>query len=265
MSTRAPAVAGSFYAADPAELADQIERYLEEARGRGRPVGPRVPKAVIVPHAGYVYSGPIAASAFLIVRELRESVQRVVLFGPSHRVYLRGLALPSCDRFQTPLGSIEIDHAFADAVLSLPQVEVMDAAHAREHSLEVQLPFLQQVLGQFSLVPFSVGDASASEVAEVMRMLWGGEETLIVVSSDLSHYLPYDEACREDHRTSRSIESLEADALDGDSACGFVPVSGLLELAREKGLQVETVDLRNSGDTAGSRSEVVGYGAYLLA
>jgi AmmeMemoRadiSam system protein B len=189
----------------------------------------------------------------------------VVLLGPSHRVALAGLAAPSSDAFSTPLGEVPLDRAALDSILEMPQVQLLDAAHQAEHSLEVQLPFLQHLLVDFSLVPLSVGDASAEEVGEVIERLWGGAETLIVISSDLSHYYDYETAQRLDAATSRAIEALDPEALDHESACGRIPARGLLLAAKRHGLSVETVDLRNSGDTAGMKSEVVGYGAYVFA
>ena len=263
MSTRRPAVAGLFYPADPAQLAADVARHLSGATPPHEPGPP--PKAVIAPHAGYVYSGPIAGSAFAAVARRRHEVERVVLLGPSHRVPVEGLAAPSSDAFETPLGAVPIDRRAVEEALALPQVVESDAAHREEHSLEVQLPFLQEVLGAFCLVPFSVGRARAEEVAEVLDLLWGGPETLVVISSDLSHYHDYAAARRLDAATTRAIESLRPENLGEESACGRVPVSGLLVTARRRGLAVRTLDVRSSGDTAGTPDRVVGYGAWALA
>lgn len=258
---RSPAVAGMFYPADAEDLQRAVEEYLAAVE---MPAGENVPKALIAPHAGYIYSGPIAASAYARLKPARGRIQRVVLFGPAHRVPFLGLATSSADGFETPLGIVPLDHDAIRAALSLPGVRTSDLAHAHEHSLEVQLPFLQIVLNDFKLVPFAVGDATPAGVATVMDHLWGGPETLIVVSSDLSHYLDYRTAVKVDRQTTEAIERLDPDALDYDSACGRIPIGGLLLMARQKGLKVKTVDLRNSGDTAGPRSEVVGYGAYVF-
>jgi hypothetical protein len=260
-------VAGAFYPADPTELKTAVSGYLAAAAAQDRAeiAHPTAPKAIIAPHAGYVYSGPIAASVYAHIAQLRARVERVVLMGPSHRVPLRGLGASSADAFATPLGDVPVDREAIERVLHLPQVQVLDAAHAREHSLEVQLPFLQTVLDRFDLVPFAVGDASAEEVAEVLEALWGGPETLIVVSSDLSHYYDYDTARRLDRETTQAIEELRPEGLGRESACGRIPTRGLLVAARRHGLSARTLDLRNSGDTAGSRDEVVGYGAYVFA
>ncbi len=260
---RPPAVAGSFYPGRRDQLAGAVDGYLRDAALRV-PDDSGAPKAIVAPHAGYVYSGPVAASAYARLGPARDVVRRVVLLGPSHRVPVRGLATTSADAFQTPLGEVPIDGDARDLALSLPQVTLSDEAHAYEHSLEVQLPFLQRVLGPFTLVPFSVGSARADEVAEVLEALWGGPETLIVVSSDLSHYHDYDTARRLDETTRQAIERFDPDGLDEESACGRVPVRGLLVAARRHGLAVETVDLRSSGDTAGPRDEVVGYGSWIF-
>jgi AmmeMemoRadiSam system protein B len=261
-TTRQPAVAGLFYPGDGTALAQAVDEYLRSALETASQIPP---KALIAPHAGYVYSGAVAASAYAEVWKTRISIEKVVLLGPSHRVHLEGLAASSAEAFLTPLGSIPVDMDALEQVLHLPQVRVVDAAHAQEHSLEVHLPFLQEVLGDFRLVPLLVGSASAEEVAEVLDVLWGGPETLIVVSSDLSHYLDHDTAREVDEVTSRAIERLEPDAIGSEGACGRIPVRGLLVAARRHGLCARTVDLRNSGDTAGPRDQVVGYGAYVFA
>ena len=262
-SAREPAVAGFFYPEERVELERTVAAYLAEVPQV--PESAPLPKALIVPHAGFVYSGPIAASAYARIVRLRDVVRRVVLLGPSHRVALVGLAVPSSEAFATPLGEVPLDRASLDSILELPQVQVLDAAHRLEHSLEVQLPFLQDLLEDFLLTPLSVGDATAEEVGEVIECLWGGAETLLVVSSDLSHYYDYETARRLDTTTSRAIEALDPEGLDRESAWGRVPARGLLVAAKRHGLSVETVDLRNSGDTAGKKSEVVGYGAYVFA
>ncbi len=219
------------------------------------------PKAIIAPHAGYIYSGPVAASVYALLAPARSRISRVVLLGPTHRVAVRGLALPGCAAFATPLGKVAIDTAAVDALGKLPQVTVNAQAHALEHSLEVHVPFLQVVLEQFTLVPLAVGQAGAQEVADVLDVLWGGPETLIVVSSDLSHYLPYADAQAVDRGTAQAILAL-APGLSHEQACGATPVMGLTHVARRRGLKPELIDLRNSGDTAGDRSRVVGYGAF---
>jgi AmmeMemoRadiSam system protein B len=219
------------------------------------------PKALIAPHAGYVYSGPVAAKAFSTLTGRSNAIRRVVLLGPTHRVAVRGLALPDCDAFATPLGKVPIDPSAADAIRAMPQVLVSAQAHLLEHSLEVEIPFLQHVLGEFSLLPLAVGDVSPDAVAEVLDRVWNGPETLVVVSSDLSHYLPYEEARRIDAGTARQIVDLDP-TIDHSQACGATPVNGLLLAARKRGLRVRQLDLRSSGDTAGDRRRVVGYGAF---
>ncbi len=257
---RKPAVAGTFYPADAEELRGMVRDYLKRA---AQTPGPP-PKALIVPHAGYIYSGPVAASAYARLQGARGLIQRVVLLGPSHRVPFRGLAASSAETFLTPLGPVPVDRQALAQALALPQVCLLDEAHAREHSLEVHLPFLQEVLGGFSLVPLAVGEATPEEVGQVLEALWGGPETLIVVSSDLSHYYDYETARKLDLATSRAIEELRFEEIHYEQACGRNPVNGLLWVARRRGMQARTLDLRNSGDTAGPRDEVVGYGAYVL-
>ena len=259
---RQPVVAGSFYPADPEELEAIVNGYLDGVSGQRSEMAP---KALIVPHAGYIYSGPIAASAYAALRDLRSTIERVVLLGPSHRFPLKGLAASEADAFLTPLGGVPVDREALESVLRLAQVRLLESAHALEHSLEVQLPFLQRVLGRFSLVPLAVGDATSEEVAEVLEELWGGSETLIVISSDLSHYYDYDTARRLDAATTRAIEDCAPEQLTPESACGRVPVRGLLLAAKRHHLRCQTLDLRNSGDTSGSRSQVVGYGAYVFS
>lgn len=258
-TVRPPAVAGMFYPGDAAELKAMVEGFLRTVPKGDGPA----PKAIIAPHAGYVYSGPIAASAFRALASMAEQIQRVVLIGPAHFVPIRGLALPGHQRFATPLGEVTVQPEGAQASLRLPQVRVIPEAHAREHSLEVELPFLQALLGDFVLVPLVAGEASGEEVAEVLERLWGGPETLIVISSDLSHYLPYEAARRADRATADEILALGG-PLHSRQACGAVPVNGLLEAARRRGMTAELLDLRNSADTAGDPSRVVGYGAFVF-
>lgn len=256
-AVRQPAVAGMFYPADKIELHNTVVMMLDQAQVDHPP-----PKALIVPHAGYVYSGPVAASGYALLAPVRQTIRRVVLLGPAHRVPFIGLATPAATRFATPLGEVPVDAAGVATALALPQCRQLDAAHALEHSLEVHLPFLQETLERFAIVPLVVGDAEAREVGEVIDALWGGDETLIVVSSDLSHYHNYATAKAMDGATSHAIEGLAPEQIDVEHACGRNPLVGLLYVARQRGLRATTLDLRNSGDTAGGRDRVVGYGAY---
>ena len=256
-AVREPAVAGLFYPADPQELRELVRTYLEQADDFGP-----APKALIVPHAGYVYSGPIAASGYRLLEAARSTVKRVVLMGPAHRYPVAGLATHGADWFATPLGRIPIDREAVAGIIELPYVQQLDAAHRAEHSLEVHLPFLQVVLDDFRLVPIVVGDAAPNEVAAVLERLWDGPETVIVVSSDLSHYHDYDTAKQLDRDTAKAIEKMQAKTVGPDAACGCRAIGGLLEVARRRKLKVTTIDLRNSGDTKGPRYEVVGYGAF---
>lgn len=260
LTVRLPAVAGMFYPGDPAELRHMLVECFGQARIR---VNHLHPKALVVPHAGYIYSGPVAASAYRLLEPWRDVIRRVVLLGPVHRVWVPGLALPGVAAFDTPLGRVPLDEKAIARIADLPQVEVSPAAHAQEHSLEVHLPFLQTVLSDFSLVPLAVGEASPEEVAQVLDRLWGGEETVIVVSSDLSHFMHYTEAERMDLATAHAILRLD-NHMGGNQDCGAYPINGLLLAARRGGLSAHLVDLRNSGDTAGDHSRVVGYGAFVL-
>jgi len=258
---RQPAVAGLFYPADADSLRSVVRRYLAQAEAASD-VPSEPAKALIVPHAGYQYSGPIAASAYVQAMQGRGRIERVVILGPCHHVFLRSLAASSASAFRTPLGDLELDRAAGRELADLPQVEVLDIAHEREHSVEVQLPFLQEVLGQPRLVPLVVGDASAQEIEQVLLRLWDGEETLVVISSDLSHYYDYQTARRLDAATAQAIVALRPDDLVAGSACGLPGIAGLLRLAQRRGLTASCVDLRNSGDTSGDRRQVVGYGAF---
>lgn len=258
---RQPAVAGAFYPGQESVLLGTVSSLLAAARGELSPhVTVATPKALIVPHAGYVYSGLMAARGYVQLAGLRETVRRVVLMGPVHRVPVRGMALPGVDAFATPLGNVQIDSEAVSAVASLRQVVVSPAAHAMEHSLEVQLPFLQSVLDDFKLLPLAVGDATPDEVAQVLETLWGGPETLIVISSDLSHFMPYASARITDSETVDRIMALHG-PLTHEQACGGTPINGLLLAARRHQLQPQLLGLCNSGDTAGDKHRVVGYAA----
>jgi AmmeMemoRadiSam system protein B/AmmeMemoRadiSam system protein A len=255
---RPAAVAGLFYPDNPVELKHAVTDLLSNVKpGAASPV----PKALIVPHAGYIYSGPVAASAYARLGELRGRIRRVVLLGPTHRVYVRGLALPEAERFATPLGEVQLDQEGMQLLAGLPQVTRSAAAHQMEHSLEVQLPFLQQVLGDFQLLPLAVGEATAAEVAEVLETVWGGDETLIVISSDLSHFLPDALAREVDGGTVDAILALDSH-LNHEQACGATPINGLLLAARKHSLRPVVLDVCNSSDTAGDRDRVVGYAAF---
>jgi AmmeMemoRadiSam system protein B len=263
-STRPPAVAGMFYPEDAKVLSADVLAMLADTKSSAAGSEPIIPKALIVPHAGYLYSGPVAASAYATLKRITPQIRRVVLLGPTHRVAAQGLVLPGVDAFETPLGVVLLDTEAMQLVEHLPQISVHPRAHAQEHSLEVQLPFLQTVLHDFKLLPLAVGMATAEEVSGVLELLWGGEETLIVISSDLSHYLPYDTAKRVDSATAQSILNL-AQEISHEQACGATPINGLLLAARRHHLMPHLLDLRNSGDTAGSRDGVVGYAAFAFS
>ncbi len=257
LAVRAAAVSGTFYPGEAGALSDRIEALFAQAPGAWS----RLPKALIVPHAGYDYSGSVAARAYAPLARRRGPIRRVVALGPTHYLPVAGVALPGARAFETPLGRVPVDEEAVERIRSLPQVLTSPVAHAREHALEVQLPFLQRALGDFQWVPLAVGQVPPEDVEEVLEALWGGPETLVVVSSDLSHYLPYASAQEVDRRTCASIGALEP--LTGhDRACGATPVNALLALARRRRLSPRLLDLRNSGDAGGDRGRVVGYGAF---
>jgi AmmeMemoRadiSam system protein B len=259
MTIREAAVAGLFYDADADRLNLHINKLLGAVSGITRPI----PKALIVPHAGYVYSGQTAAEAYRCLQPLRDTITRVVLLGPAHRVYLQGMALPAADAFATPLGEVPLDRPCIERIRDLPGVCLSDEAHREEHSLEVQLPFLQTMLARFSLVPLVVGDCDPDRVAAVVDSLWGGPETLLVISTDLSHFHSYKEASLLDLRTCDRLLARDS-GLTGEDACGARALNGFMRSRHSRRLAVELLDLCNSGDTAGEKSRVVGYGAFAL-
>ncbi len=255
---KSPAAAGTFYPAEAEALRRTVRGYLDAANGNSVKA-----RAIIVPHAGYRFSGAVAASAYARIRDRRNAIHRVVLLGPSHYLPFNGLAVSGAEAFATPLGVVPLDAGGVEKALSFPQVHLLDEAFSDEHAIEVHLPFLQETLGEFSMVPLLTGDATLDETAEVIEALWEGG-TLIVASSDLSHFHPEDAARKMDFATSCAIENFLLKDIGPEEACGHTAVKGLLKAARERGLTVRTVDLRNSGDTAGLPGEVVGYGAFLV-
>ena len=256
-NVRQPSVAGTFYPADPARLRDHVEEMLAEVESAATPV----PRALIAPHAGYIYSGPIAASAFKTLEAASRPIRRVVVIGPSHFVPFAGVALPEAEAFETPLGEIPLDDAAIDCVRRIDPIVTWDEPHRREHGIEVELPFLQTVLGDFGLVPLVTGHATADQVAEILDALWD-DDTLVVVSSDLSHFHDYDTAARLDADTADAIVDGRPQDLDEGSACGRLAIQGLIIAGQRRGRGISLLDLRNSGDTSGPREEVVGYGAF---
>jgi AmmeMemoRadiSam system protein B/AmmeMemoRadiSam system protein A len=260
LHTRQPAVAGAFYPADSKVLHQQLTDMLDEA-----PVKATSAKAIIVPHAGYIYSGQLAAQAYASLQGQREKIKTVVLLGPAHTVYFSGIAAPADDEFKTPLGTIPIDQKAIDGLVEkLEFVQRLPQPHRDEHCLEVQLPFLQEVLESFNLIPLVVGDADPDQVEKVIDNLWGDESTLIVISSDLSHFHDYETARTLDSQTASAIEGMQIEQLNGQRACGYLPVSGLLLAAQSRQISPKRVGLCNSGDTAGDKERVVGYGAWLF-
>ncbi len=259
MTVRKPAVADLFYEAD----SDRLDRHINALLGAVAAPAGSAPKGLIVPHAGYVYSGQTAARAYSCLLPHKDTIERVILLGPAHRVYLRGMAVPSVDAFATPFGDIPLDRASIEQIVAMPGMCVSDEAHLAEHSLEVQLPFLQRVLGNFSLVPVVVGDCDPDKVAAVVDALWGGPETLLVVSTDLSHFHSYEEARKRDSRTCERLLARDS-TLTGEEACGAYALNGLMRSRHSRQLALDLLELCNSGDTAGDKSRVVGYGAFVL-
>lgn len=262
MSVRHPAVAGLFYPADPDKLREALRQAFADAVPP--PADATAPKALIVPHAGYPYSGAVAASGYLRLTPARNTITRVVMLGPSHRVHVAGMAAPVDNLFDTPFGMVLIDADLRGAIRDLPGVILDDLPHFHEHSLEVQLPFLQTVLDEFTLLPLSVGDTTTEHVATVLETVWGGPETLVVISTDLSHYHHYDKAQRVDTKTAAAIVAGKAATIRSRDACGSQPLRAILEVATRRDLSIEVIDLRNSGDTVGDRERVVGYGAFVV-
>lgn len=255
---RPPAVAGLFYPDAPDDLSGAVDEYMSEADTSFDVM----PPALIGPHAGYPYSGPVAGSLYGACRSCRDLPHRVVILSPSHRVPFSGCALSGADTFQTPLGDVAVDRSAQESLAGLPDVHILEAAHEQEHGIEVHLPFLQKLLPDFQIIPIVVGDASGKQIEQVLQHIWQDEDMVIVVSSDLSHYLSYDEAQTADESTARAIEELTPDGIGPTCACGYIPVQGLLRFAQSRGWQATRLDLRNSGDTAGPRDQVVGYGAW---
>jgi AmmeMemoRadiSam system protein B len=255
---RPAAVAGSFYPHDPRALRAQVGSLLADVDPAHCGERARAPKMLIAPHAGYQYSGGVAAQAYALLAPHRDRIRRVVLIGPAHRVAFRGIAVPSVDAFWSPLGAVPLDFTAIAQLKALPQVVVDDAPHAWEHALEVHLPFLQSMLAEFAIVPLIAGNVSSRDVAQVLEALWGGQETLIVISSDLSHYHEHALASRIDASTVQSVLRLEV-GIDHDQACGATAIDAAVLCARRHGLSPRLLDLRNSGDTAGPRDRVVGY------
>lgn len=260
ITVKPAAVAGLFYPNSAKQLRQDVDAYLAESMPRKD----LAPKALIAPHAGYVYSGPVAATAYRQLNLLDYPIERVVMLGPAHRVGFRGIAVHSADSFQTPLGTVPLDRESIESLTQLPFVNLVDPAFAQEHCLEVQLPFLQRVLDDFRLVPMLVGQSSYEQVEQVLEQFSADGDTLIVISSDLSHHHTYEQAKEMDAEAGKAIEALDPERLQYEHACGRVPVGGLLKYAKRHGLKAVTLDQRNSGDTAGPRDKVVGYGAYVF-
>lgn len=259
-SIRPAAVAGSFYPADRNQLDSDIEYYLTHCHQTEFTQA----KAFIVPHAGIQYSGIIAASVYSAIARSAQSFERVILMGPCHRVWIEGMAIPAVDSFESPLGNIPLDKNILQSISQFPDVQISDVAHQDEHSLEVQLPFLQKALQNFSLVPILVGEVDCESVAEMINFLWSLDDTLFLISSDLSHFHDYDTASKIDRQTTMKIINKDYHLIDHHMACGCTPIQGILSVAKSKHLPVNCIKQCNSGDTAGDKSRVVGYASYAI-
>jgi len=257
MKLRTAAVADQFYPADRGQLAAQVTDLLQNSNPY-----PIQPKALIVPHAGYVYSGRTAGLAFSLLKSSKNVINKIVILGPCHRVYLKGAAIPRCEFFETPLGNVPLDIDCLAKLSQFPQVSISEEAHILEHSIEVQLPFLQSIFSDFKLIPIVIGDISGQQLTEVINYLWGNEQTLIVVSSDLSHFLDYQSAIALDNQTTKAIESFQPDKISREAACGGEGIKALLNLAQKNHLHVKTLNQCNSADSIGDKNRVVGYGSY---
>ncbi|MCH9769588.1 MAG: AmmeMemoRadiSam system protein B, partial [Gammaproteobacteria bacterium] len=258
MQTKPAEVAGMFY---PAEVR-VLKQIIADCLSKANTDNTTLPKVIIAPHAGYIYSGEIAANAYSILKTHADSIKRVVLLGPAHRMAFRGIAVHPADDFATPLGQVTLDTEFIKHLAVLPDVELLKRPFHNEHCLEVQLPFLQTLLTDFKIIPVIVGDSSPENVARLLNKVWGDASTLIVISTDMSHYHPYNDANKIDKATAQAIVDLNLDLVQPDKACGSRPLKGLLKVAKHRQMQCNLLDLRNSGDTQGDKSRVVGYAAY---
>ena len=268
-SVRPPAVASLFYPGEAAELKQNLREMLDEASEAEDPnedlPADQYLKALIVPHAGYVYSGTTAARAYHLLRKNRDDFRRVIILGPAHRVWLEGIAFPGTDAFETPLGRIPLAKQQIRELLRFPEVQLRDDAHQDEHCLEVQLPFLQEILNEFELIPAVVGEISPDSLSGLLENLLEDPQNLLLLSTDLSHFHSYSEAQEIDQETAEAIETFEDDKILPEHACGTLPLRGLLRHARTQGWKIQRLGLCNSGDTAGSKDRVVGYGAWALS
>jgi AmmeMemoRadiSam system protein B len=258
MQCRPPAVAGAFYPGDPLELSAMVSELLVAADPTSLP---RRPRALVVPHAGYIYSGGVAAQGYSRLEPFAGEIRRVILLGPNHRVPLAGIAAPDVSCFRTPLGDIDIDQKMISQLADKGLLQINSLPHENEHCLETQLPFLQKLLSDWQLVPLIVGETAVDDVSALLDEVIHDPDNLVIISSDLSHFHEYHEAQRIDSHTSELIETLQP-VVHPQQACGAFPLNGLLQLAGSMGLKVITLDRKNSGDTAGGKDQVVGYGCY---
>jgi len=266
---RHPAVASMFYPGKPADLLNSVRKYLSDADAEQSTVkfknDENSVRALIVPHAGYIYSGKIAASAYQLLQRNKYHFKRVLLLGPAHRLCLQGAAFPNEEVFETPLGSIILDKTrMKKLAAEFSWISFNEKAHAEEHSLEVQLPFLQETIADFELLPLVVGEMDSLQIAEMIQQFSTDLETLIVISTDLSHFHNYQTAYEKDALTANAIELLEPQKISSEDACGVYPLRGALVAALQNKWKIHRMGLCNSGDTTGDYGRVVGYGAWAL-
>ena len=259
MKNKKADVAGLFYPAEPKELREMIEVFISNAK-----VAQNLTRAIIAPHAGYVYSGPIAGSAYRALYSSKETIKNVVIMSPSHNISFDGVATHSADSFSTPLGDLHVNKEIKETISNLPFVKELDNAFIREHALEVHLPFIQHTLPQAKIVPLIVGHTYPEEIQMLLETLWPDPTNAFVISSDLSHFLSYVQAQKIDSLTAKQIEKLLYKEIHHEQCCGFFPLRGLLKFAKEHGLKITALDLRNSADTAGDKGRVVGYGSFIV-
>jgi len=263
LTSRQASVAGSFYPKNPAQLKKTLTNLFNANEDLNIDFQTPV-KAIIAPHAGYIYSGPIAAKAYSLVSTCIKGKNKITIIGPSHFVPFNGIALSTAEFFETPLGKIKVDHHAYELINRIPEVIYLDEAHAREHSIEVHLPFIQYLKKDVRIIPLAVGQTSYQKVAKVLEKFCEEKDNLIIISSDLSHYHAYGYAQKYDLQTALKIENYKCSQLGPNEACGYLAIAGLLKMAKDRKYKIKRIDLCNSGDTSGSKDTVVGYGSWFF-
>ena len=253
-------VAGMFYPGEEASLRQMVDGFIQKALSFDLR-----PRAIIAPHAGYIYSGSIAGTAYKTIAAVRDQIENVIIMSPAHRFYLRGIALHMADAFATPLGNIPVNIGIVKKIKQFSSVQWEERSFIQEHGLETHLPFIQRAFKPgIKIVPMIVGECQESEVAEILESVWEDPRNFVIISSDLSHFHSYADAKKLDRNTVDLIQNLDSQSLDTEFACGHYPICGLLNLARNRKLKIKALDIRSSGDTAGSKESVVGYGSFAV-